>query len=49
MYGSKKETNGRLHFNKQGVIQTTGHILWVIQFTRNIPEDDEQYFLGITT
>ena len=35
-------------FNKQGTIQTTSHILWIIQFTGNIPEDDEQYLLRVT-
>ena len=36
-------------FNEQRIIQTTDHVFWAIQFTRNIPEDDEQYFLEITT
>ena len=27
--------------NKQRAIQTTGHILRTIQFTRNIPKNDE--------
>ena len=35
--------------NKQRTIQTTGHILWTVQFTRNILKDDEQYFLRVTS
>ena len=34
--------------NKQGTIQTVSHILWTVQFTRNVPEDDEQYLLRVT-
>jgi len=34
--------------NKQGTIQTTSHILWTVQFTGNIPEDNEQYLLRVT-
>ena len=30
--------------DQQGIIQTQSHVFWIIQFTRNIPEDDEQYF-----
>ena len=35
-------------FTEQRVIQTTGHVLWIIQFARNIPKDNEQYFLEVT-
>ena len=27
--------------NKQRAIQTTGYIFWTMQFTRNVPKDDE--------
>ena len=27
--------------DKQRTIQTIGHILWTMQFTRNIPKDDK--------
>ena len=27
--------------DKQRAIQTTSHILWIMQFTRNIPKNDE--------
>ena len=36
-------------FNQQRVIQTTGHIFWVMQFTRDIPENDEQYLPRVTS
>ena len=39
---------GRI-FNKQRIIQTTGHVFWAMQFTRKILEDDEQHFPRITT
>ena len=29
--------------DKQGIIQTTGHVFWTVQFTRNIPKDNEQH------
>jgi len=35
--------------NKQGIIQITSYVLWTVQFTRNIPEDDEQYLLRVTS
>ena len=34
--------------NKQEFIQTTSHVLWTVQLTRNISKDDEQHFLRIT-
>ena len=34
--------------NQQRIIRTTSDVLWVMQFTENIPKDDEQYILGIT-
>ena len=35
-------------FNKQRPIQTTSHVLWIVQFTRNIPKNDEQYLSRTT-
>ena len=35
--------------NKQETIQTTSHILWTVQFTGDVPEDDEQYLLRVTS
>jgi len=35
--------------HKQETIQTTSHVLWTVQFTRDIPEDDEQYLLRVTS
>ena len=29
--------------NEQKVIQTTSDVFWIIQFTWNIPKNDEQY------
>ena len=29
--------------NEQRIIQTSGNILWIMQFTRNISMDNEQY------
>ena len=34
--------------NKQGTIRTTSHRLWTVQFTGDVPEDDEQYLLRVT-
>ena len=34
--------------DEQRIIQTTGYVLWAIQLARNVPKDDEQYFLGVT-
>ena len=31
-------------FNEQRVIWTKSNIFWTMQFTKNIPKDDEQYF-----
>ena len=36
-------------FNEQRIIQTTGYVFWAIQLTRNILENDEQYFPEVTT
>ena len=33
---------------KQKIIQTTSDVFWVVQFTRNIPKNNEQYLLKIT-
>ena len=27
--------------NKQGIIWTTSDVLWIVQFTRDIPKNDE--------
>ena len=35
--------------NKQGTIRTTSHILWTVQFTGDVPEDDEQYLPRVTS
>ena len=35
--------------NQQGIIQATSYVFWVMQFTRNIPKDDEQHFLRATS
>ena len=35
--------------NQQGIIQATRHVFWIVQFARNISEDDEQHFPGATT
>jgi len=35
--------------NQQGIIQATSHVFRVMQFARNIPEDDEQHFLKATS
>ena len=29
--------------DEQEIIQTTGHIFWTVQFTSNVPKDDEQH------
>jgi len=34
--------------NQQKTIRTIGHVLWTMQFTKNISKDNEQYFLGVT-
>ena len=34
--------------NKQRVIQATSDVFWTMQLTKDIPKNDEQYFLGIT-
>ena len=34
--------------NKQEIIQTISHVLWIMQLIRNISKDDEQHFLRIT-
>ena len=34
--------------DKQRIIQTSDHVLWTMQFTRNIPKNGEQYLLRIT-
>ena len=34
--------------DQQRTIQTSSHVLRIMQLTRNISKDDEQYFLGIT-
>ena len=36
-------------FNQQGTIQTSSHIFQIMQLARNIPKDNKQYFLGITS
>jgi len=35
-------------FNQQGTIQTSSYVFQIMQLARDIPKDDEQYFLGIT-
>ena len=30
-------------FDKQRIIQTSSDVLWTLQFSRNIPMNDEQY------
>ena len=35
--------------NKQGTIQTISHVLWTVQFTGNVLEDDEQYLSRVTS
>ena len=35
--------------NQQRVIRATGHVFWVMQFTGDIPENNEQYLLRATT
>ena len=34
--------------NKQGTIQTASHVLWTVQFTRDILEDNEQHLPRVT-
>ena len=34
--------------NKQRPIQTASHVLWIMQFTRDIPKNDKQHIQGIT-
>jgi len=36
-------------FNQQGTIQTSSHVFQIMQLARDIPKDDEQYFLRITS
>ena len=36
-------------FNQQGTIWISSHVFQIIQLTRDIPKDDEQYFLRITS
>ena len=36
-------------FNEQRTVQTKSGILWTMQFARNIPKNDEQYFLRAIT
>jgi len=35
--------------NKQGTFCAKSNILWIMQLTRNISKDDEQYLSRITT
>ena len=35
--------------DKQRVIWATSNVFWIMQLARNIPKDDEQYFLGIAS
>ena len=35
--------------NKQRIIQTLSDVLRIVQLSRNISMDDEQYILGTTT
>jgi len=35
--------------DQQEIIKTQSHVFWIMQFTRNIPEDDEQHFQKIIT
>ena len=39
---------GRI-LNKQGTIQTASYVLWTVQFTGDIPKDNEQYLLRVTS
>ena len=34
--------------DKQRSIQTTSHIFWIMQFTRNIPKNNKQYIQETT-
>ena len=34
--------------DEQRIIQTTSDVFWTMQLARDIPKDDEQYFLEIT-
>ena len=36
-------------FNQQGTIRISSHVFQIMQLTRDIPKDDEQYFLRITS
>ena len=36
-------------FDEQRIIQATSDVFWVMQLTRNILKDNEQYFLRITS
>ena len=36
-------------FNQQGSIRTSSHIFQIMHLTRDIPKDNEKYFLGITS
>ena len=35
--------------DQQETIQTTSNVFWTMQLARNLPKDDEQYVLGISS
>jgi len=34
--------------DKQRIIQASSHILWIMQLTKDVLKDDEQYILRVT-
>ena len=35
--------------HQQRTVQTSSDVLWIMQFARNVPKDDKQHFLRVTS